>query len=67
MLKGKADQEEKIKQLEERKRKDEQEMQAEMNETKARRTQEIKDKYNKQSADVRISFEAVRDGMREWG
>jgi len=53
--------------LEERKRKDEQEMQAEMNETKARRTQEIKDKYNKQSADVRISYEAVRDGMREWG
>lgn len=43
MLKGKPDSEEKIRQQEERKRKDEQEMQQEMNETKARRTQEIKD------------------------
>jgi uncharacterized protein with von Willebrand factor type A (vWA) domain len=67
MLKGKVDQEEKIKQLEEKKRKDEQEMQAEMNEIKAKRTQEIKDKYNKQAGEVRMKFEAIRDAMREWG
>ena len=42
-------------------------MQSEMNETKTKRTQEIKDKYNKQSGEVRINFEGVRDGMREWG
>jgi hypothetical protein len=42
-------------------------MQAEMNETKVKKTQEIKDKYNKQSGEIRINFEAVRDGMREWG
>ncbi len=67
MLKGKPDSEEKIKNLEEKKRKDEQEMQSEMNETKTKRTQEIKDKYNKQSGEIRINFEGVRDGMREWG
>ena len=67
MLKGKQDSEEKIKLLEEKKRKDEQEMLQDLNETKARRTQEIKDIYNKQSGEVRISFEAVRDAMRIWG
>ena len=67
MLKGKVDQEEKIKQLEERKRKDEQEMQQEMNDIKAKKTQEIKDKFNKQSGDIRINFEAVRNAMRAWG
>jgi hypothetical protein len=64
MLKGKQDSEEKIKLLEEKKRKDEQEMLQELNETKTKRTQEIKDSYNKQAGEVRISYEAVRDAMR---
>lgn len=38
-----------------------------MKETKEKRTQEIKDKYNKECGEVRINFEAVRDGMRAWG
>lgn len=67
MLKGKPDSEEKIRNLEEKKRKDEQEMQAEMNETKQKRTQEIKDNFNKQAGQIKINFEGVRDGMREWG
>ena len=67
MLKGKPDSEEKIKSLEEKKRKDEQEMQQEMNELKQKRTQEIKESYNKKAGEIRINFEAIRDAMREWG
>ena len=65
MLKGKPDSEEKIKQLEERKRKDEAEMQVEMNERKTKKTQEIKDQYK--ASDIKISFETIRDAMRIWG
>ena len=50
--------------LEEKKRKDEQEMLQELNEMKTKRTQEIKDSFNKQAGEVRISYEAVRDAMR---
>lgn len=67
MLKGKPDQEEKLKGLEEKKRQEEAEMQQEMNENKALKTQEIKDKFNKSAQDVRISFDIVRDAMRVWG